>query len=104
MIRIQEGNKALALAALFNSSKQQGLGLFDPRGDESNRLVSMTEAQAQELLDAGQTYFDYLYGRVMKVDLSTNEFRPGAYDRDNGQGAALRAVDGLAEEVPEPSP
>jgi len=28
----------------------------------------------------------------MKVDLSGDEFDPRMYDRDNGQGAALRAI------------
>ena len=55
----------------------------------------MTEAEAQELLDSGQTYFDYLKGRVMKIDLSgDSELDPRLYDRDNGAGAAERAIAG----------
>jgi len=36
-------------------------------------------------------------GRVMKVDLSKNEFDPRLYDCDNGQGEAQHAIDGLAQ-------
>jgi hypothetical protein len=42
-----------------------------------------------------QVYFDYLRGRVMKVDLSKDAFDPWLYDRDNGAGAAERAVSRL---------
>ena len=28
----------------------------------------------------------------MKIDLSRDELNPSSYDRDNGQGAALRAI------------
>lgn len=44
----------------------------------------------------GYPYFDYLYGRVMKVDLSSDEsFEERLYDRDNGTGAAQRVIDRL---------
>lgn len=52
----------------------------------------MSTDEAQELLDSGQTYFDYLKGRVMKVDLSGDKLNPFLYDRDNGQGAAAAAL------------
>ena len=44
-----------------------------------------------------QLYFDYLYGRIMKVDLSRDYFDPRLYDRDNGPGAAERAIQRLKE-------
>lgn len=40
-------------------------------------------------------YFDYLNGKVLKVDISQDEFDPRLYDRDNGENAAQRAIDGL---------
>ena len=75
-------SKAKVLAALYNNSHPQGMGFlhFDPR--------PMTEEEAQALLDSGQTYFDYLKGRVMKVDLSGNELETLLYNRDNGENAA----------------
>jgi hypothetical protein len=53
--------------------------------------ADMTPAQAEAILQR-QTDFDYLKGRVMKVNLSGDEFDPWLYDRDNGQGAAERAI------------
>lgn len=71
--------KGAVLAALYNASKPQGLGIlhFNPK--------KMTEDEAEELLKERQ-YFDYLHGRVMKIDLSGNTLDPWLYDRDNGQG------------------
>lgn len=82
-------DKSEVLAALYNHSRQQGLGFLDSRG---SRVLSVDEAR--HLLNK-QTYFDYLYGRVLKIDLSGSELDPWGYDRDNGQGAALRALQPL---------
>lgn len=82
-------SKAEVLAALYNNSKPLGLGLlqFDHK--------EMTVTEAEELLRQ-TTYFDYLKGRVMKVDLSSSDgFEEWLYDRDNGNGAAQRAIDSL---------
>jgi len=80
-----KGNKAKTLAALYNAAKPQGLGLlhFTPE--------DMTEDHANTLLE-DTTYFDYVHGRVMKVDLSGDEFSPALYDRDNGLGSAAAAL------------
>ena len=51
-----------------------------------------------EMLLGSQTYFDYLHGRVLKVDLSGDEFDERLYDRDCGEGAAQRAVDSVRAE------
>jgi hypothetical protein len=88
-IDISRLNKAEVLSALFNASKQQGMGIFHTRG-----ASGMTVAQAQEELDAlgDDPYFDYLHGRIMKVRLRGPTMRVWAYDRDNGPGAAERAL------------
>lgn len=82
-------NKAEILAALYNNSKPLGMGMihFTPE--------DMTVTEAQELLDAGQTYFDYHKGRVMKISLKGDEFRTDLYNRDNGQGAAEDVIESL---------
>lgn len=42
------------------------------------------------------TYFDYLYGKIMKVDLKSDDgFEEWLYDCDNGVGAAQRTIDFL---------
>jgi len=85
-IKIKETDKAKVLSTLYNSSKQQGMGFLDSRGQ-----YQMTEEEAQKLL-SNQTYFDYVYGRVMKIDLSLCEFDTWLYDRDNGEKAAALAL------------
>lgn len=86
MSKLKTGNKAETLAKLYNASRQQGLGFLSPRGRDG-----MTVEEAQQLVDENR-YFDYLHGRVMKVDLRRDEFDPILYDRDNGKGAAERAL------------
>lgn len=88
-IDISKLDKAEVLAALYNHSRQQGMGFLHARGRSA-----MTTQEARELLKE-QTYFDYLYGRVMKTDLKGDILRPRLYDRDNGSGAAARAIESL---------
>jgi hypothetical protein len=85
-MNIEGGAKADVLAALFNASRQQGMGILDGRGQSD-----MTADQAREILKITD-YFDYLYGRVMKIGLDRNEVETRLYDRDNGSGAAERAI------------
>lgn len=82
-------DKAAVLAALYNASKPQGMSFlqFVP--------TPMTIDDACKELDKG-LYFDYLKGRVMKVDLTSDtEVDVRLYDRDNGEGASQRAIDAL---------
>lgn len=86
MIDISELNKAEVLAALYNRARPQGMGFLHYTPED------MTPDEAQKMLDAGQTYFDYVQGRVMKVNLGGGSFSPSMYDRDNGVGAADSAL------------
>lgn len=81
-------SKAKILAGLYNNSKPLGMGItqFSPK--------EMGEDEAEKLLKE-RTYFDYLNGRVMKVDLSTDEIRTDSYNRDNGPGEAERVINAL---------
>lgn len=88
MINIKGLNKAEVLKALYDHSHVQGMGIYQtvPEG-------TVTVEHCQMLLDTtGYPYFDYLYGRVIKVDLSGDEFDERLYDRDCCPGAAERAV------------
>ena len=84
-------SKAKVLAALYNASKPQGRGFlhFEP--------APMSEDEAQEIIDSGETYFDYLKGRVMKVDLSGDTVDTWEYNRDNGSNAAETAIQAITE-------
>ena len=89
-IDISKLNKAEVLTALYNASHQQGMGFMHSRGQ-----TGMVAEEAAELLKT-QSYFDYLHGRVMKIDLSKDTLDPWGYDRDNGPGAAARALEKLS--------
>lgn len=91
MVIIKDLDKADVLRDLYNNSKVQGFGFLHATGKP------MTTEEARELLKH-QTYFDYLHGKVMKVDLSMDsEFDERLYDRDNGTGAAQYVVNRLRE-------
>ena len=85
-----EGLKpAKVLAALYDNARAQGMGLlhYTPK--------PMDESEAEKLLSEG-TYFDYVHGRVLKVNLrDPNGLGARLYDRDNGHGAAQRVIDKL---------
>lgn len=78
-------DKAEVLMRLYNASKPQGMGILH------SSIEPMSIEEARELLK-GRTYFDYLSGRIMKVDLSGYYLDETLYDRDNGEGAALDAI------------
>ena len=86
-MNIANYDKAEVLAALYNRAKVQGIGVFrQPNGN-------MSKDEAQAILDADQKndrtpYFDYLNGRVMKVNLARDEVQTALYNRDNGIDAA----------------
>ena len=92
MIDITGINKAEILAALYNNAKPIGMGFLHYTPEP------MTIEAAENLLKENQ-YFDYLKGRVMKVNLSGDQLRTELYDRDNGTGAAAKA---LAHLLPKP--
>ena len=89
---------AETVARLYNASDVRGMGFLNAKSD------AMTVAAAQKEVDrhtyssmhGSTTSFDYLHGKVMKVMFSgdSSDFDPLLYDRDNGNGAALRAVKG----------
>ena len=80
-------DKAELLAGLYNKAQPQGRGFMRADADQ------MTREQAQEILTTNND-FDYLKGRVMKVNLSSDtKLDARLYDRDNGGGTAQSVVD-----------
>lgn len=98
-IDIKGLDKALVLATLYNGARPQGAGFFkyDP--------TPMTVEEAAAILKESEYKdFDYLKGRVMKIDLSGDELDPRLYDRDNGVNTARTLIDSLREaEKPDPN-
>lgn len=60
---ISKLNKADVLRVLYNRAQTQGMGIYQYKAGD------MTQEEAEELVK-NQTYFDYVQGRVMKIDLS----------------------------------
>ena len=89
MISIKGLNKAEVLKSLYDHSHVQGYGFLQAVPDGF-----VTVSHCEELLERS-TYFDYLYGKVLKVDLSGDEFDERLYDRDCGLGAAQRAINDI---------
>ena len=85
VVDISNKDKAEVLVELYNNSHPQGLGFLQYSSNP------MTIDEARDLLNK-QTYFDYLAGRVMKISLETDEVCTWEYNRDNGDGAAERAI------------
>ncbi len=82
-------NKARVLAVLYNNAKSGG------RGIKHVKAHIMTQDEAQELLDTGKLKFDYLHGRLLKINLSRDEMETTWYNLHNGENAAEIALDVL---------
>ncbi len=84
-VDISNKDKAEVLASLYNCSHPHGLGYkeFTPE--------PLSIKEAKELLNS-QTVFDYLKGRVIKINLSNSVINTYLYNRVNGEGAAERAI------------
>jgi hypothetical protein len=81
-------DRAVVLKALYDRARVLGMGaLHAVAGD-------MPIEEARNLV-AHQAYFDYVHGRVMKINLSKDEVETFLYNRDNGQEAAELVVDVL---------
>ncbi len=81
-MNIKGFDKSEVFAALYNRAKTQGMGILHYTPEIMNK------EEAQKILDSGQTYFDYVKGRVMKIDLKGDEIETRLYNRDNGPDAA----------------
>lgn len=89
VIDIEGLDKAEVLHALYHRSHVQGLGILQA-------IPAYTVEDARRDLDEQPGYyFDYLHGRVLKVDLFGDSFDSRLYDRDCGEGAAEAAINEL---------
>ena len=81
--------QAKVLQALHGASRSQGMSVLHDRG-------AISYERAAELV-AIYTNFDYVEGRVIKCDITGDEFEEWLFDRDNGVGAAESAIAGIRE-------
>lgn len=79
-------DKAHLLVALYGLAKPLGMGFmqFVPG--------PLDYSEAKDLLEKG-SHFDYLKGRVMKVNLAHDTMSVSLYDRDNGEGTGALAIE-----------
>lgn len=87
-IFIGDLDKAAVLASLYNTARPQGLGFLQ------YTPTAMTIDEARKILAKAAEWpcFDYLSGRVLKVDLKGDSFSPRLFDRDNGSGVAKYVI------------
>jgi hypothetical protein len=90
-ISIEGLDKSSVLAALWNSAQQPPEWFEHHSG-----ATHMSREQAAAHLQAHDG-FDYLDGRILKMNLSGDAFDPWGYDRDNGAGLAARVIAHLRE-------
>ena len=94
-IDISKMDKAAVLAALYNRARPLGMGRMhytpEPMTVEQARKI-MSEGDSTDYSEPQTTRFDYLHGRVLKVNLGADTLRVLSYDRDNGDGAAEEAL------------
>jgi hypothetical protein len=95
MINIAGLEKAAVLAALYNNAKIQGRGIHHPGGSGAMTTEHAARLLADDPTGGGRVAYEYLNGRVMKLDLRGDEIDPWLYDRDNGEGKAARVIDNL---------
>jgi hypothetical protein len=95
-------DEAELLVALYHGTKPLGMGwLHNNDGfsvDDARKYVEHATKHAHN----GKAWFDYVAGRPVKVAFDTllkNIERVDLYDRDAGEGACKRVVDGLRAKV-----
>ena len=89
-INIKGLSKAEILVAMYNSSKPLGAGFLDP---DYNSILTLEKAEM--LYHQSHGRFDYVQGRLIKVNLLSDHVNPCAYDRDNGEGALAACVEAV---------
>ncbi len=89
MVDISGLDKGEVLFALYTASHYQGLSFLGAVDS-----YTLKDAKADYEASSGK-YFDYLHGKVLKVDLSGDSFDPRLFDRDCGEGAAAAAIERL---------
>lgn len=90
MIHIAGVAKADVLVALYESSRLKGINRLNTMGH-----TSLSREEAEFMLESGQTRFEKIYGRPIRVDLDSDWLDEREYDKQNGFGSAWRAIEQL---------
>lgn len=99
-------DKAELLAAFFNASRPMGMGVLQAVYGPT----VMTREDALRIFDEGTTdyphmpningpntnlYFDYVYGRPLKINLKEDTMSTALFDRDNGEGRGQEVINSV---------
>lgn len=98
LIHTQGIKTAAILAALFNAAVKIGHGNKNPGPGmiTQDQASAILKAQPKTRQSKKLRYFDYLYGKRLKIDLSeayTSGIVSGQYDFYYGRGTAKRAIE-----------
>lgn len=90
---------ARRIAGLYNNSLVAPAALMFGNAGPPKLGINSAAHYAYEALNSGTLHLDYLRGHLMKVSIIRGKFDSFMlYDRDNGKGAAQRAMeDGLTD-------
>ena len=98
-VNIEGLRKDKVLKALYYASHNQGLGFLQAVPnfslEDAKEEIETLKRNDREL------YFDYLHGRVLKVDITNDEFDDYLFDRNCGEGSAKKAIDDLKSQYKE---
>lgn len=110
LVDISGLTKAEVLRALVNDGVVLGMGYLQDigrpmtleeaaalivRGDDHARNFDLAKDTYDRGREQGRLYFDYVVGKPIKCEIGGDDLDPWGYDRDNGSGAAKRAIDKL---------
>ena len=91
MVNIKDLGKAEVLKTLWEHSHTQGMSFLGLLGLENGVF---TIEHARELVESNSClYFDYVDGHVIKCNITGDEFDESLYERDCGEGSALKAIE-----------
>lgn len=97
MVNIKGLDKAQVLLVLWNNSRMQGRSSSGYKGELTLRRAKELIEQHRHTGMKGEEriYFNYLNGKVIKIDLAPDVIDTYLYDRDNGGGAGENAIEKL---------
>ena len=92
IVDISRKNKAEVLCALFDAAHPT----YSKYSKNNCRHNTLTKSEAEHYLST-RTYFEYIKGHVMRIDLSGNKVNTTLFNLSNGPGAAERAINSVPD-------
>lgn len=111
LVGISGLDKVDVLIALWKNSKMQGMSFLGHQGEMTRESAQQYindirvpdflewDSSLNDFVEREQIYFDYLNGKVMKIDIALDTIDTRSYDRDNGKGAAQSAINKLRNKL-----